>query len=109
METFTNFEKLVLNSIELCDYENTPETKKGKIDFVYSLFETEYKIGRYSELKEFENWLSGLPSCFSLPIYYFECLNWADEVGQPIGNEADFCLNFYKNCTSAFFTLKNNL
>jgi len=121
----TNHESLIIDSINLIDYNYTPKKEKetgtaellDKLNFIYNLFITEnnIKVGTNKTLNEaeqiklFTNWLRGLPNCFALPIYYNDFLDWLNITNQKPKNEIHFISNFYKNCSTAFFTLLNNL
>lgn len=63
----------------------------------------------------FKEWLSGLPSCLSLPVYYCEIIEFAKEIGsvkvdQVSGDISEkmkdkICENYYNFITVNFFQL----
>lgn len=113
------FEKLVLENIDLSEYDYVPTPVKHidnylKVQYVYGIFLEEQvpqlvNKTRSTQVKSFEKWLRGLPTCFTLPIYYTEFTQWAKEVGLSLETEMDYLATFYTKCAEAFFTLKDNL
>ena len=64
-------------------YENSAETPKEKIKFLFSCFNIEYgfMIGRVGEKRALKEWLMGLPSVINTHFMNFDILNMAVELG----------------------------
>ena len=118
-ETFyTTFEQLIINNIDLETYDlNNDVYLYDKIKTTYNIFLQEYghEIKRQgSEVKAFEEWLSGLPSVLTVPFYNHEILNIGYVHGL-VGAEATeeeedkFLADYFNKLAVAFFTLKDNL
>lgn len=81
---FKNFGKanaLILDSIDFegYDFQRQPETDLEKIQALFDTYQQEYgkwserKIGRFNSVIQ---WLSGLPSCLTLPSYNSDIYDW---------------------------------
>ena len=99
-----NMEKYLLSQINGTDYGTTTDTPTQKINFVFDCFESEFecdyaKRRTPNQQERFAEWLSGLPSCISLPCYYYEIIELAKEL-QEVDNytekETDrICANYF--------------
>lgn len=112
----TFFEQIIIDNIDLSAYEIESIGKFEDVQAVYKIFLSEkgYEIKRVGEKQAFSDWLQGLPSVLTVPFYYFEQI----ELGKAYGilkedasekEEDVFIGEWFKNCTQAFYTLKNNL
>jgi len=111
--TFYNFyESTILGNIDFDGYEiETPTNECDKIKSVYKIFLSEYDwaIKNYGQKKAFAEWLSGLPSVLTVPFYYNEMIQNAQDFGLTINDEDIFCAEYFDKLADAFFTLYNNL
>lgn len=115
METsvYTHFEKTIIDNIDFDTYGYTNDCYLyDKIKTCYNIFKSEYVHGnneKLGEVKLFAEWLKGLPSVLSVPFYYNEIIENAENAGIKIKDEEKFCQDYWKNLAEAFFTLKDNL
>ena len=80
----SNMEKYLLGQIDGTDYGTPTDTPTQKINFVFDCFKSEFecdyeKRRTPNQQERFSEWLSGLPSCISLPCYYNEIIELAKE------------------------------
>jgi len=109
---YTFFEKTIIDNIDFEGYEISNDCYLyDKIKTLYNIFKREYgfMIERIGEQKAFSEWLQGLPSALTVPFYYSEILENALIAGINVQDEEKFCLEYWDNLSSAFFTLKDNL
>ena len=67
----------ILDCIDSEGYDVSVKTDKEKLQFLYDTFVSEqgYNIKYYnSEPKAFQNWIMGLPSCFTIKFTNFDIL-----------------------------------
>lgn len=117
--SFTMYENLVVNNIELdgYGYENQEQMSLfDKIQAVNTIFHSEYghEVKRYGERKAFTEWLQGLPSSLSVPFYNYEILQIAYihgliEAKASEEQEDKFLAEYWDKVADAFFTLRDNL
>ena len=110
----TFYENTILNSIDFeCYNFNQPSNNFDKIKKLYKVFKEEY-YSQYknNEIKDFADYLQGLPTCCTVPFYYHEILSNAKNAGfifESDNREDDFLSKYWINLSIAFFTLKDNL
>lgn len=115
METtfYTHFEKTIIDNIDFDTYGYSNDCYLyDKIKTCFNIFKSEYVHANNCNqpLKEvFAEWLKGLPSVLSVPFYYNEIIENAQDAGIKIKDEEQFCQDYWKNLAEAFFTLKDNL
>ena len=99
-----NMEKYLLNQIDGADYGTTTDTPTEKINFVFDCFNKEYdsvyeRRRTPNNQKRFAEWLSGLPSCISLPCYYNEIIELSKELQEAESytekEEEKICANYF--------------
>ena len=119
MKYATYFENLIIDNINLEEYEQTERpltTLLDKIDYIYETFEREYLHAYNSHLSEdtlFRDWQMGLPTVLSVPYENYKILQAAKDSGQfrldTEEKEDDFLDEYWMNIASAFLTLHHNL
>lgn len=78
-----NYEAFILNCIDE-DYDNNILTERDdKLRFVFDCFNKEYghEIRRRGKQSALAEYLSGLPTCCTLPFYNVEIIDLAIEMG----------------------------
>ena len=78
-----NYKNYILNSINSESYDITTNSDQDKINFFINTFKKEYdfmidRVGIYKALTEY---LTGLPSTITLPIYNHDILKLAINMG----------------------------
>lgn len=113
---YTFFEKTIIDSIDLTDYNFESDALLTNIKEVYNIFKSEYghEITRQgSEVKAFKEWLQGLPSVLSVPFMNYDILERAETYGTfkltSTEQEDKYLKTYWMKLAEAFFTLKNNL
>lgn len=119
METstyFTHYENTILQNIDLEAYEIEQEnlSKFQLVNEVYKIFVSEYgyNIKRVGEKRAFADWLQGLTSVLTVPFYYWEIQEKAEQNGFEFMTEEskeNFFAMYWINLSNAFFNLKENL
>ena len=114
----TFYENTVLENIDLTPYDASNDVSiYDKVKTMYNIFKMEYlheyNIKRYgSEVKIFEEYLKGLPTCLTVPFYNYEILENGKKYGFDLSTELKeeiFLRSYFNKLSIAFFTLKNNL
>ena len=98
-----NYKNYILNSINSEGYDIETNSDLDKINFFIDTFKKEYdfmidRVGIYKALSEY---LSGLPSTISLPIYNHDILQFAIDMGsvnsELTENQENNIINNYYN------------
>lgn len=74
----------IINAIDSDGYDNNqPNTKEGKLTFLYSTFKDEYahEIKRLGEQAAMAQWIQGLPSSFNIDYQYCRIIEIAKDFG----------------------------
>ena len=81
--TNRKYERAIIDSIDSEGYDENPITDKEKLQFLKDTFRAEYgwAIERMGEQKAFSEWISGLPSSFSIPFMNRDILELAKVMG----------------------------
>jgi len=109
--------QLVLNSIDGDGYDVELTTDKEKIDFLFKTFESEFdhEIKRRGYNQAFEEWIKGMPSCFNIPFWNDDIIDFCDKLGlidhtqsekKIASRKQDLVNNYYKRITSYSIQLK---
>lgn len=112
MKNLNHFKKIILNSIDLESYDITCESLSEVFENVYNIFEKEYKHNnnRYeTDVKLFEDYLSGLPTILSVPYTNYDIIENALLDGINLKDEKEegsFLISYFSNLSKAFFELK---
>lgn len=115
MNALTHYERIILNSINLEDYEHNCEDLHQVVNKVHEIFTKEYVDNNNKHLpqnKVFKEWLQGLPSVLTVTFYNAEILESALLEGFDVSTEQkedEFIANYWNNLAKAFFVLKENL
>lgn len=116
-ETFTFYEKIIINNIDLSDYYNDFDTTmnpKTVFNKIFNIFVDEYLYSNnmsISKIVLFSEWLRGLPSTLTIPFYNYDILKEAKHNGIVLvtdNEEYEFLEAYFNNCAKAFFTLLEN-
>lgn len=92
----------IIERIDFEGYEITAESDDEKILALVNVARDEvgYEFARKGMQGGLEYWLSGLPTCISLPVYHGEVIEFAEKIGSvvnPTDKEAEkITLNFYR-------------
>jgi hypothetical protein len=113
----THYERIILENINLDDYDVVLSEAFSNVNAVYNIFKKEYcypaNLQRYKTKQRcFAEWLKGLPTVLSVPFYNYDILQDALLGGFNLTTELDehnFLDMYWTNLAKAFFTLKENL
>lgn len=108
--------KYILDCIDGVEYKKELETDKEKINFLLETFESEFgwRVDQTSKHRAFEEWLSGLPSCFNIVFTYCDIIKLAKEQGTlpqdaTEKQENNICEKYWRYMTMRVFELHRRL
>lgn len=116
IDTYTMYEKIILDGIDFEGYEIEAKNDFEKINELFKVFNSEYghEILIYGKKRAFAEWLQGLPSSCNVPFYNHDILNRGYIHGYVSADatedqEQEFLNKWFINLSEAFFTLLENL
>jgi len=114
MSISDNAKQLLIDCIDLSDFDKNINNPIDKIRAVEKIFYTEqgYNIKRIGKLKAIENWLRGLPTEITIPYYNVEILEIAKKWGSLKPNatekqEDKILLNYWQYMANQLLQLFN--